>query len=305
MSYKTGKIDMAVSMIEKNVSNRRRASRIHERVDLFYHKVKSESEFSTPSHHEDDAEFLQQGNAKVLPKSNSQEHETLNVNISETGISYTCNEELQAGDHILLRILLLSSMTVVTVSCEVVYCRSSNPFENDRYSYLIGGRFVNIREEDTELLKQHIHKRKQQHYTLSALWALLFLAILQSPESIFDLIVGGFDFISELLVETLFIAYEILSMYMDQAVETVFHTNLHDSQTISFYLVWVLGLLAFWAVLNRLLLFLKNSLFRCKLLFFRKKSSLLYYWHDKSMLYKTSLISGVLAFISCYALFFI
>ena len=77
-------------------------------------------------------------------------------------------------------------MTVVTVSCKVIYCKNSNPFEKDRYPYLIGVCFVNISPEDTELLNKYINKKRRQQFVFNSLLATLLVTVFVFPEIIFD-----------------------------------------------------------------------------------------------------------------------
>jgi len=296
---------MAISIITRNVANRRRASRIYEHVDLFYQKITAPADFSAASQHQDDAASFEQDKEGHLPKSSSQENETLNVNISTTGISYTCREQLNPGDYILLRILLLSSMTVMTVSCEVVYCKPSNPFESDRYSFLIGGRFMNIRDADTELLEQHIRRKKIQRYPFQALLAILMIATIGAPDVILELIVGITEFIAEFVAESLFILFEIVSMYLDHAVEAVFHTKIHDTQLISFYLMWVAGIAVVFIPSKKIFLLIKSLIFKWRIFVYRKKASVKYYWHEKPLMHKVGIIGGSLAVCLAYVMFFI
>jgi len=291
--------------INKNTANRRRASRIYEQADLFYQKLSSEADYAKPSNHWGDAGLLSQEGAQKLPKSHSQESETLNVNISATGISFTCKEELQEGDHLLLRILLLSRMTVMTVFCEVMYCRPSNPFESDLYPYLVGGKFVNIREEDSKLLHKHILNKRTQQLTVNGLLFALFFFVVQASEVVFEFCVGIFEAVSEYFVEMMFVLYEIITMNMDHAVELVFHTNLHDTQAISFYLVWLVGVLIVLAISKRMLLFFLGSIFKFKIFFYRKRAGLLYLWHEKTLMYKVGVVGISIAVCLTYVMFFI
>jgi len=296
---------MAMTLTNKNTANRRRASRIYEQADLFYQKISNETDDAKPSNSSDGVNLLAEEGAQQAPESQSQENETLNVNISATGISFTCKEELQAGEHLVVRILLLSSMTVITVSCEVVYCKPSNPFENDRYPFLIGGRFINIREVDTELLEQHIRRKKFQRYPLQALLAMVMIATIEAPDVILELMVGITEFIAEFAVESAFILYEIVSMYLDHAVEAIFHTKIHDTQLISFYLMWVVGIAAGLLMSKKIVVFCKNLFFKWQIYFYRKKASAKYYWHEKSLMHKTGVIGGSIAVFLTYVMFFI
>jgi len=296
---------MTMTLINKNTANRRRASRVYEQADLFYQKVSNEADYAKPSNHREGADFLSEEGEQQLPESQSHENETLNVNISATGISFTCKETLQEGEHLVLRVLLLSSMTVITVSCEVMYCKPSNPFESDSYPYLVGGKFVNIREEDSELLHKHILNKRKQQLIVNGLLFALILFVLQAPEMVFEFCVGIFEVVSEHFVEMMFILYEIISMYIEHAVEFVLHTDLHDTQTISFYLVWVVGLAALFALSKRMLLFIQGALYKFQIFVHRKKASLLYSWHEKTLMHKVGVVSGSVAVCLTYLFFFI
>ena len=296
---------MATDIMNNSTSNRRHAPRIYEQVDLFYQKIVSPADYSKPSQHQDDVTSFKQDKEGHLPKSSSQENETLNVNISASGISYTCQEELNAGEHILLRILLLSSMTVITVSCEVVYCKPSNPFENDRYPFLIGGRFINIRAEDTTLLERHIHRKKVQRYPFQALLALLMITTIVSPDLILELVIGLVEFVAEFTAESLYILFEVVSMYLDHAVEAIFHTKIQGTQLISFYFMWAVAGVVSFLTFKKVVSFCKTLFYKWKIFYCRKKASLNYYWYEKTVMHKVSFITASIAVCLTYILFFI
>lgn len=291
--------------INRNVSNRRRALRIYEHVDLFYQKIASPVDYSSASQHQRDVASFEQDKEGYLPKSSSQENETLNANISTTGISYTCQEQLGPGDHILLRILILSSMTVMIVSCEVVYCKPSNPFENDRYPFLIGARFINIRKADTDLLEQHIQRKKIQRYPFQVLLAILMIATIETPDVILEFLVGMSEVIVEFTIESLFILFEIVSMYLDHIVEAIFHTKIHDTQLISFYVMWFSGIVTAFLLSKKILVFCKNLMYEWQVFVHRKKASVKYYWNEKTLMHKAGIVGVSLTVFLTYIMFFL
>jgi len=122
---------------------------------------------------------------------------------------------------------------------------------------------------------------------------------------VFEFCIGIFDVVSEHFVEMMFIAYEIISMYIEHAVEFVLHTDLHDTQTISFYLVWVLGLAALFALSKRVLLFIRGALYKVQIFMHRTKASLLYSWHEKTLMHKVGIVSGSVTVCLTYLFFFI
>jgi len=288
--------------------NRRRAFRIYEKADIFYQKVSSSpsNEASLDfSEHIADIDDTGKTEPIELPKSNSQDNNTLNVNISSSGVSFTCKEQLQQGDYLVLRVLLLSSMMVITVSCKVVYCVDSNPFENDRLPYLVGVSFINIRPEDTQLLSKHIHKKKQQSFISKGLLASLFIFTLIAPDIVIDSIIGLLDLIFESVSELLYIIYEVISLNLDNTIEHLLHTTLHTAQVISFYLSLTVGALAGYFMLRPLPgKFIKMTR-DLQGFFYRKKSSFSYYWHEKSFFYKFNIISAITISSTCYVMFFI
>ncbi len=89
------------------------------------------------------------------------ENETRNVNISATGMAFNCEEQLKEGDYLEIKMLLVSSMAVIVTYGKVIYCKNSQ--ENDsRYLYFIGVDFINMKDEDREMLIKYVIK-KQLH----------------------------------------------------------------------------------------------------------------------------------------------
>jgi len=309
---------MDIDKANTNNSNRRSAFRIYEQVNLFYHKIEysqnSKAIFDFNNITDNVTQSLDKSPLishastspeEFLPESHSQENDTLNVNISASGISFTCKEELMPGDYLVIRLLLLSSMTVITAYCKVVHFKLSNPFEINQYPYLVGAHFVNLKSDDKELLNRHINKRRTRHFIADGLFVSLILTILAIPDVIFDLLVQLTSFLLENFIGTIHLLYEFIEFSLDHLVEQVFHTALHETELIAFYIQVVLGLVGLYILLRIITSAYKKSARCCRVFFHRKKLSILYYWGEQSLLYKFGIISTGIITILCYGLFFI
>ncbi|MFW5443256.1 MAG: PilZ domain-containing protein [Methylococcaceae bacterium] len=305
---------------EENIkkSNRRRAFRIYEQVNLFYHKIEyGQGVEATLGLNHDISNTTQSventpsltNTASVtedfLPESHSQENDTLNVNISSSGISFTCQKELMPGDYLMIRVLLLSRMTVITTSCKVVYCKPSNPFENNQYPYSVGAHFVNLKLDDKELLHRHVNKKRTRQFIGNGLLTSLILTVLVIPDLVFELLLGLSSFLLDNFVELVHLLYELIEYSLDNIVEHFFHTGLHETQVIVFYIQVGLGGVGLYVLLRIGFSVLQNLFLHSRVYLYRKKLSILYCWQQKSFLYKIGIISlGIIVFI-CYGLFFI
>jgi len=280
-----------------NKSNRRVALRVYEQANLFYQKIALSqlnetqpgfdnilngfAQSQTSSHTNDEPSF---------PYSQSQENDTLHVNISASGIAFTCQEELKTGDYLMLRILLLSSMTTVMTYCKVVYCKPSNPYESNRYPYSIGAQFVNLTAEDSELLSQHVGKIKKQQFVANGSIAAFALAFLAAPDQVLSLLMSAGHHVLEITLHMLHLVFEFLEIGLDHLIEHQFHTELHETQVIVFYVLMTCGLIALYFVgrlaLSALVRWSKGLL----LYWSRKKLSCLYYWGQQSLLDKIKIV---------------
>ncbi len=90
------------------------------------------------------------------------ENESRNVNISATGMSFNCEDEgFKQGDYLEIRLLLIASMIAIVSYAKIVYCKTA-PISNGPYSCHMGLEFINIKEEDRELLIKYIVKKQMQ-----------------------------------------------------------------------------------------------------------------------------------------------
>ncbi len=298
---------MQMNNVNDKTSNRRVALRVYEQANLFYQKI-AQSQLNTI---QPDFDGILNGYVQsraadhsfaglALPYSQSQENDTLNVNISASGIAFTGQEELQVGDYLLLRILLLSSMTVVMTCCKVVYCKPSNPHEINQYPYSIGAQFVNLTQEDSALLHSHVDKIKQQQLVVNGSIAALILVVLAMPGQFFALLVALWHQLLEITLHLLHLAFEFIEITLDHLIEHQFHTDTHDTQVIVFYIVVSAGLVGLF-FLGRMSI---SGAVRwgksLRLYGSRKKSSWLYFWGEQSMIDKIKIVGIAVTSIAAY-----
>ncbi len=291
--------------------NRRRVFRIYDEANLFYHKINTDQfagraiDFDDLIYQSIQTQAAIDTNVDALPVSSIQEHDTLNVNISSSGIAFTCQEILIPGDILILRVLLLSNMTVITTCCKVVFCRPSNPFERNRLPFKVGTEFIKLKTADKDLLDKHIKKNRAHKLLANGLLAALLIFILALPDMLFDFILGLLSFLTDNLIEALHLLMEIIEVNLDLAVEHIFHTADQQTQVIVFYIQLFLVMAIAYPVMKLLLRATKNSYLTIQGYFFRKKSSFCYFWGEQSLLYKTATISLFISVVGCYILFFI
>ena len=105
-----------------------------------------------------------------------------------------------------------------------------------------------------------------------------------------DVVMGFLFELVHLFFELLFIAFEWIETLFDHIVEDLFHTELHQTQTIVFYVL--LGIFAFplyylWRILQRLFSRLKEILIEEWAL---NKTRATLYWQSLSLIGKIKLI---------------
>lgn len=287
---------MSTTTLNDKKSNHRVALRVYEQANLFYQKIAvSEQNETQPGFENILDSFTRSETAGRLtkpsfPYSQSQENDTLNVNISSSGIAFTCREELKAGDYLMLRILFLSSMTVVMTCCKVIYCKLSNPYESNRHPYSIGAQFINLTAEDSELLNKHVGKRKKQQYIVNSSIAAFTLAILAAPDLALGLLMDLGHHLLEIFLHMLHLVFEYVEMGIDHVIEHLFHTSTHDTQLIVFYVLVTFGLVALYFLGRMASSAFMRSIKRLLLYGSRKKSSCLYFWRHQTLLDKIKIV---------------
>jgi len=101
------------------------------------------------------------GRALVMQGTNFTEQSARNVNLSAAGLAFDCEEALQAGDFLEIKMLLTSCMAVIVTFVKVINCRKNeNP--DSEFPYMIGVDYLNIKDQDRELLIKHVVKRQMQ-----------------------------------------------------------------------------------------------------------------------------------------------
>jgi hypothetical protein len=91
----------------------------------------------------------------------SKENDTRNVNISATGIAFNCEEQLKQGECLEIRMLLVSTMTVILTYGKVIYCKHSEP-NDSQYPHFVGVDFMQMKDEDREILIRYVVKKQLQ-----------------------------------------------------------------------------------------------------------------------------------------------
>lgn len=297
--------------------NRRHAYRISNSANLFFYKLdpaqispaKMDTLLALPAYAQPIAPSLPSALAKPtsidirLPASETQENDTLNVNLSTSGVAFTSKVPLQAGDYLIARMQLLTGTASIMAACQVVFCKPSNPYENNRYPYLIGSRFVNISTDDQVLLERYIERRRIQQYAVNGLILLLALVCLAAPDVVLDILLALGHHLLETSLHLLHLLFEYLELGLDHVVEHTFHTGLHQTQIIVFYTLMSFGLAALyllWRIVPPACMRQLNT-FRTYCL--RKKSSLLYYWGQQSLQTKIAIVTAGTISTACYVFF--
>lgn len=302
---------MSVQVVDKSQVNRRKNRRIFEQVNLFYRQISHNSieglaELGARAESTVDQQMSDSvDNGSFLPDSQIQENDSLHVNLSASGISFTCRDAMQPGDVLFIRVLLLNCLTMISSCCRVVYCRPSNPYEKNRYPYTIGAQFMNLQKDDQAFLSRYVQSKRNRQWCVAIVFSLLLLTMLYVPDLVFGLFLDLFDTLLHQLLGFIHLAYEVFEYSLDLAVETLFHTTLYQTQLIGFYVQIVIGLALGYFLITRVPKLI-NRWFNLLLAFiFRKKSSVQYFWKCQSFLYKAGMICvGLLLFLT-YFLFFI
>lgn len=312
-----GKVNMA-----KN-KNRRVFFRIYDEVNLFYQKIderlltESHPDFDNvlkPSALSPDLEKASQGPAQLSPSLEKNlpdvtapdfqfnEHETCNVNISASGMAFNCEDAFKEGDYLIIKILLVSSMTAIVTYGQVVYSKDHHLSDSEN-PYLVGAHFINMKDEDRELLIRHVAKKRLQQRWVGGLSLAAVITVIVAPDMVFGLLLEFLHFLLELFLHSLHLGFEFIEMNLDHLVEHLFHTDLHQTQVIVFYIIASFVLYAVyrlcWALPLLYRRFKKNQI----LYWSRKKASLLYYWQDQSLFDKCKLVVIGIAAITCYIFF--
>ncbi len=306
-----------VNMTKNN--NRRVSFRIYEQVNLFYQKI-DENRLTEPYPAFDNvsndfllpAELEKASQDSTLPKPRLDkelpeemqfdEDDTLNVNISASGMAFSCDEAFKEGDYLVIRLLLLSSLASIVAYCKVVYCKNSNPYET-HHPYLVGAHFVSLKGQDQELLSKYVDKKKMQQTVVKGFVLAAILTVIAMPDVVFGLLIDLLHHLFVLFLEFCHLAFEFIELNLDKLVEHLFETDLHQTQVIVFYII---ASFAFYGI-YRLCRAVPPFYRRCKknqiAYWSRKKASVLFYWREQSLFNKIKLVVICVAAITGYIFF--
>lgn len=224
-------------------------------------------------------------------------NDTCNVNISASGIAFNCDQALDADDYLLIKLLLVSSGAEVVVCAKVVYCRSSQVPDDD-YPYLVGAHFVTMEDEDRDLLINHVAKHRLQQSRFRLFLLASAIAVVLVPDLIFGLLYGVLHYLLVHFLGFIHIAFEFLEIALDNIIEHLFDTDLHETQVIVFYILvsfFLAGLYWLWRTLPN---FYRKCKKRQIIYWSRKKANLLLYWREQSLFEKIKVaIIGLVAII--------
>jgi len=296
--------------VTKN-KNRRAFFRIHDEVNLFYKKIDekpltgSQPVFDNivntfPS--SADGEKISPELEKNLPDFQFSGNETCNVNISASGMAFNCEDALKEGDCLAIKLLLASGMTAIVTQCKIVYCKNIQA-NGSECPYFVGAHFINMKDEDRELLIRHVDKKRQQRRWFNAFLLAVVITVITLPDVVFGLLLELFHFLLELFLEFSHLAFEFIESNLDHLVEHIFETDVHQTQVIVFYIIVPFvfyGFYRLWQVVPPFFLRCKNKQIAY---WARKKANLLFYWQEQSSLNKLKLLVIAATVITCYVLF--
>ena len=84
-----------------------------------------------------------------------------NANISASGLAFECENLIKEGEFLEIKLLLTSCLAVIVIYAKVVYCKETEKDET-AMPYLIGVDYINMKEQDREVLIKHVVKRQMQ-----------------------------------------------------------------------------------------------------------------------------------------------
>jgi hypothetical protein len=89
------------------------------------------------------------------------EHDMHEVSLSAAGVAFTNEIALPVGTLLELRMLLTSCLVVIVAFARVVQCKDISQ-DNATYPFAICAEYINMNEEDRELLIKHVIKKQMQ-----------------------------------------------------------------------------------------------------------------------------------------------
>lgn len=89
------------------------------------------------------------------------EHDRREVSFSAAGLAFTNVHAIQVGAILELRMLLTSCLAVIVAYARVVRCKDISK-DNTQHPFEICVEYINMNEEDRELLIKHVIKKQMQ-----------------------------------------------------------------------------------------------------------------------------------------------
>jgi len=284
--------------------NRRGSFRIHDEVNLFYKKIdeqsttEAQSTFITTGQEAQDAALTNGLAADVQ----FNKHETRDINISASGLAFNCDDALKEGDCLMVKILLASGKAPIVAPCQVVYCRSNQAGDSE-CPYFVGAHFIDMKDEDQEVLIEHVEKKRLQGRWINGFILAAVITVIALPDVVFGLLLTLFHFLLELFLHVLHLAFEFIESNLDHLVEHIFETDLHQTQIIVFYILLPFVCYGLYRLLWAVPPFCRWCKKKQIAYWSRKKAYLLFYWRELSPLNKLKLVLISVAVVALYVFF--
>jgi len=114
------------------------------------------------------AEYLKLMDSKInllaqalLQQSNDlSESKICNTNLSASGLAIEVDTPIKHGEFIEVKLFLSSCVSVILLYGKVVYCKQNS--QTNSSSYQVGVDYINLKDDDREILIKHIVKRQMQ-----------------------------------------------------------------------------------------------------------------------------------------------
>ncbi len=88
-------------------------------------------------------------------------HDAREVNLSASGLAFQSQEAIESGEFLEIKLLLSSFRVLLVACCKVIQCAANEPDEGSP-PYLVSADFINLSEEDRDLLIQHLVRRQMR-----------------------------------------------------------------------------------------------------------------------------------------------
>lgn len=135
--------------------------------------------------------------------------------------------------------------------------------------------------------------------TVHASYAIGFASFVTVPDIVFGLFIG----ILHSAVEVLHLLFEFIESALDHLVEHTFHTGVHETQVIVFYILVTIGTAALYYLWTKAPVLLKKFKEKLITLTLEQKTKLINYWTEQTLLGKFKLLAIVNAGLAYLFLF--